>query len=151
MPYIRVDWKFHRLTKMLTECVQRRFLFQHSVLFAVYISSISVAVLGSHWSKSHQQQICHHMNFSAHPCTCLTFKLMHSKLNVYEQYLNIVWFAFCFHGAKHYRNYFIISIKGVILSRILLSKRHLWCNDYHHRKWIWLFAFHIALLLLGKA
>ena len=34
-----------------------------------HISSIGFAVLGSHWSKSHQRQIWYyHINFSAHPC-----------------------------------------------------------------------------------
>ena len=42
----------------LFSCDQMNFLFQYSPPCDLYTSSISVAVLGSHWTKSH------HMNFS---------------------------------------------------------------------------------------
>ena len=33
----------------IMECDQIRFIFQHSALFGSHISSIGIAVLGSHW------------------------------------------------------------------------------------------------------
>ena len=48
------------------KCDQMRFIFQHSPHCGLYSFSIGVAVLGYHWSNSHQQQIWHHhINFSA--------------------------------------------------------------------------------------
>ena len=41
----------------LKKCGQMRFIFQNSLPWSPHTSSIGVAVLGSHWSKSYQQQI----------------------------------------------------------------------------------------------
>ena len=50
----------------LIEYDQMRFILQHSNLCDADTSSVVVIVLGSHWWKSHKQQIWrHHMNFSA--------------------------------------------------------------------------------------
>ena len=50
--YMKVGWKVHRLTKILSWNVNKmRSNFQHISLGSPHCSSISVAVLGSHWSK----------------------------------------------------------------------------------------------------
>ena len=51
MIYTRVDWKVHRLTKILSWNVTKRGLFFNSHLCSLHTSSFVVAELGSHSPK----------------------------------------------------------------------------------------------------
>ena len=90
-----VSWKVHWLTMILSRNVTDCDLFFNIITFVVN-ALLCDTLLGSHWSKSHQQLIWrHHMNFSAYNLVCLsvllTMYLFNRVLHIFSLVLTNVF------------------------------------------------------------